>query len=159
MNRPTLFSGLKAWFVGIRIAITITLIISSFAPWKITTVFADKLICGIPGRDGPVSLGGIVNTYYPGTANVSTGSSVIPVGSPSGAANVIQPGDLLLVIQMQGADIDSTNTSAYGDGVGGDPGSGILGSNFSAGQYEYVVAMHSPASDVNMKTIQQACKE
>ena len=33
-------------------------------------------------------------------------------------------GDLLLVIQMQDAEINSTNTGAYGDGVAGDPASG-----------------------------------
>ena len=35
----------------------------------------------------------------------------------------IVPGDLLLVIQMQGADIDPSNTNRYGDGQG-DGGTG-----------------------------------
>jgi LPXTG-site transpeptidase (sortase) family protein len=110
------------------------------SPWKVTTAYADKLVCAVPGKDGPASIGGIVNTYYPGSANVSAGATSIPVGAPLGAATPIQPGDLLLVIQMQGADINSTNTGAYGDGTAGDPATGILGTNFSAGQYEYVVA-------------------
>ena len=103
-------------------------------------MYADKLVCGVPGKDGPASISGIVNTYYPGTANVSASSTTLPVGSPSGAAAPIQAGDLLLVIQMQGADINSTNTSSYGDGDPSATASGILGTNFSAGQYEYVVA-------------------
>lgn len=110
------------------------------SPWQVTTAYADKLVCAVPGKDGPAPIGGIVNTYYPGTANVAAGATSIPVGAPSGAATPIQPGDLLLVIQMQGADINSTNTGAYGDGTAGDPATGILGTNFSAGNYEYVVA-------------------
>jgi len=110
-------------------------------------VLADSLICGIPGKDGPaLSISGIVNTYYPGAANVSAGSTSIPVGSPSGAGTPIQSGDLLLVIQMQGADIDSANASTYGNGVAGDPGAGNLATNFSAGQYEYVVATGAVAA-------------
>jgi hypothetical protein len=52
----------------------------------------------------------------------------------------IAKGDLLLVIQMQGADINYTNTDSYGDGVAGGLATGNLSSAFVAGQYEYVVA-------------------
>jgi LPXTG-site transpeptidase (sortase) family protein len=130
----------RYWSAGLRIITIFFLALSAFGPAYVTTVYADKLVCGVPGKDGPVSISGIVNTYYPGTADVSSGSTSIPVGTPSGAAAAIQPGDLLLVIQMQGADINSTNTDAYGDGVAGNPASGRLGTNFSAGLYEYVVA-------------------
>jgi len=132
--------SMQIWLTGIRIATILVLSLSAFGPAQATPVHADKLICGIPGRDGPASLSGVVNTYYPGTANVSAGSNSIPVGGPSGAATPIQSGDLLLVIQMQGADINSTNTGAYGNGTAGDPGSGYLAAGLSAGQYEYVVA-------------------
>jgi len=125
---------------GLRITTILVLIFSTFGPIYATPVYADKLVCGIPGKDGPASLNGIVNTYYPGTANVSATATSIPVGAPSGSGAPIQAGDLLLVIQMQGADINSTNTDAYGNGVAGAPASGILGTNFSAGLYEYVVA-------------------
>ena len=130
-----------------RVVLVNTVAFSAFASWNVTTVFADKLVCGVPGKDGPASLGGIVNTYYPGTADVSAGSTSISVGSPSGAASPIQAGDLLLVIQIQGADINSTNTGAYGDGVAGDPAMGLLASNFSAGLYEYVVATSAVISN------------
>jgi LPXTG-site transpeptidase (sortase) family protein len=130
---------MQTWLSGFRALVVIALVFSAFGPVHVTPVYADKLVCGIPGNDGPASISGIVNTYYPGTTNVSAGATSIPVGSPSGGA-AIQAGDLLLVIQMQGADIDSTNTDAYGDGTAGAPASGNLGSNFSAGQYEYVVA-------------------
>src|SRR3990170_415739 len=85
------------------------------------------------------TLSGIVNTYYPGSATTAAGSTSISVGSPSGSATAIAAGDLLLVIQMQDAEIDSTNTDAYGDGGVGDPATGSTNLN-NAGQYEYVVA-------------------
>src|SRR3990170_1491665 len=101
---------------------------------------ADSGVCAIPGFDGPGgTLSGIVNTYYPGSATTAAGSTSISVGSPSGSATAIAAGDLLLVIQMQDAEIDSTNTDAYGDGGVGDPATGSTNLN-NAGQYEYVVA-------------------
>ncbi|MBE9208592.1 isopeptide-forming domain-containing fimbrial protein [Nostoc sp. LEGE 06077] len=115
-------------------------------------------LCATPGKDGPSSLGGIINTYYAGATNttVAAGSSSIPVGAinPNGSTTPIAAGDLLLIIQMQGADINSSNTDSYGNGVSGggnnsNPAvapattgaSGNLNNaNFTAGNYEYVVA-------------------
>lgn len=115
-------------------------------------------LCASPGKDGPGgTLGGVINTYYPGGLNstANAGATSIPVGTPSGGPP-IAAGDLLLVIQMQGADINSTNTDAYGDGAAGGgndantsnpPSGGSTGAsgnlnnaNFTAGNYEYVVA-------------------
>lgn len=94
-----------------------------------------------PGKDGPGgTLTGVVNTYHPGTASAAAGSTSISVGAAAGAATPIADGDLLLVIQMQGADINTGNTGAYGDGVGGDPGSGLLSGSLIAGRHEYVEA-------------------
>jgi len=136
--------------------LVINLLGASFAP--INTVYADKLgVCGTPGKDGSTTtLSGVVNSYYPGAANVSIGSTSIPIGAArAGGGPAITAGDLLLVVQMQGADIDSTNTNNYGNGVGnggtaintvtyptGDPdyAGGTVAANFSAGLYEYVVA-------------------
>ncbi|MCX5792040.1 MAG: hypothetical protein NTY45_07470 [Elusimicrobia bacterium] len=47
---------------------------------------------------------------------------------------------MVLVIQMQDAAIDSSNTSSYGDGVSGDPASSSTSLN-RAGMYEYVKAL------------------
>src|ERR1700694_2357081 len=94
--------------------------------------------CATPGRDATASLSGVINTYYPGSGTAS-GSGAITLGAATGAASPIAIGDLLLVIQMQDAAIDSTNTSAYGDGVAGNPASGWTALN-SAGLYEYAVA-------------------
>lgn len=76
------------------------------------------------GKDGGGDKGGIVNTYYAPASSVtlSSGATTIPLGTMSsiGASTPIQVGDLILIMQMQGAEIDSSNTYAYGDGVGGD---------------------------------------
>src|SRR3990170_3398227 len=102
---------------------------------------ADSGVCAIPGFDGPGgTLSGIVNTYYPGSATAAAGLTSISVGSPSGSATAIAAGDLLLVIQMPDAEIDSTNSDAYGDGGVGDPATGSTNLN-NAGRYEYVVAL------------------
>jgi hypothetical protein len=95
-------------------------------------------LCGTPGRDASPTITGVVNTYFPGSANASAGGTSITVGAHAGGdANVaIATGDLLLVIQMQGATINSTNTSSYGDGSG----SGSGATSTTAGNYEYVVA-------------------
>ena len=56
---------------------------------------------------------------------------------PRGNATAISAGDLVLIIQIQGADIDASNTDAYGDNVAGAPATGYLTTNLNAGYYEY----------------------
>jgi fimbrial isopeptide formation D2 family protein len=123
---------------------------------EVRPVLADKAgVCGTPGKDGPITtLSGVVNSYYPGNANVAAGATSIPVAAArTGGGTAIGAGDLLLVIQMQGADINGENYERYGDGVGNaitGPtvvysaanayAGGNLAANFSAGYYEYVVA-------------------
>lgn len=82
------------------------------------------------------TLSGPQNTYYPGTASVAKGATSIPVGTATGAAGTIVNGSLLLVIQMQDASINTTNTVAYGNG---STGSGFTAIN-NAGDYEFVTA-------------------
>src|SRR5262249_27673667 len=98
-------------------------------------------VCATPGKDGAGgTLTGIVNAYYPGTGNPVAGATSITVAAAqsNGALTNIASGDLLLVIQMQGADITSTNTANYGDGTG--MGSGYSTTTLSAGFYEFVKA-------------------
>jgi mucin-19 len=98
--------------------------------------FAAAAVCSNPGKDGPVTVSGVVNSYYPGST-VSAGSTSIPVGaidtSSGGSSTAIGAGDLVLVMQMQDADINSTNTSSYG---GSSAGSGQTALN-NSGVYEY----------------------
>ncbi|NEU75060.1 isopeptide-forming domain-containing fimbrial protein [Hassallia byssoidea VB512170] len=141
------------------ILLTTTFSYQSLLLFTASPVFAQVTpqLCAIPGRDSPIPLSGIINTYYPSQANttISPGATSIPVGTPTNGA-LIQPGDLLLVIQMQAADINSSNTDAYGDGIAGGgnsantkvaPSGGATGAsgytNSTAGNYEYVVATSS----------------
>jgi len=108
-------------------------------------------VCATPGKDG---IAGTINsnpdTYYPGTANAAAGATSITVGAvPAGyGASAITAGDLLLVMQMQDAAIDSSNNDRYGNGAGtaatsatvGTSGSGSSNLN-NAGRFEYVVAV------------------
>jgi uncharacterized repeat protein (TIGR01451 family) len=140
--------------------ISATTLLTSQSLWLFDKpALADQAnICGVPGQDGVGNLNGIVNSYYPGGINgtVAVGATSIPVGSinTAGSATPIKKGDLLLIIQMQDADINSTDTDAYGNGTGGDVptnvatvpsptgASGVTNLN-NAGRYEYVVASSS----------------
>jgi uncharacterized repeat protein (TIGR01451 family)/LPXTG-motif cell wall-anchored protein len=97
--------------------------------------------CATPGSEGPGGvLTGVVNTYYAGVGSAAAGSTTLDVGASSGAATPIAAGDMLLVMQMQDADINSTNTDAYGHGPpAATPASGYTALN-ATGRYEYVMA-------------------
>ena len=97
-------------------------------------------VCSNPGKDGTGTPSGIINTYYPGSGTVWAGSTTINVGSADtssgGSSTPIAAGDLLLVMQMQDADISSSNDQFYG---GSTSGAGYTFLN-NSGVYEYVVA-------------------
>ncbi|HTZ49047.1 MAG TPA: C25 family cysteine peptidase [Verrucomicrobiae bacterium] len=107
------------------------------------------LVCATPGKDGAGgTLTGVVNAYYPpsGTGTLAAGSTSVALGpaAASGAQKAIAVGDLLLIIQMQAAAINDANTSSYGDGVPGDPGSGSTNVS-SSGLFEFVTATSAVA--------------
>lgn len=118
------------------------------APNNSATVLTvvQPLVCAKPGNDGAQgSLSGIVNAYYPpaSAGTVAAGAVQIALGpaAAGGAQTNINAGDLLLIIQMQGAQINSTNTTSYGDGIPGDPfGYIALG---ATGMFEFVTATNS----------------
>jgi hypothetical protein len=98
--------------------------------------------CGVPPTSGSVTISianNVINTYYPGIGSPAAGSTSLNVGSidPRGNTTAISTGDLVLIVQVQGADIDATNTDSYGDNTAGAPASGYIGTNLSAGYYEY----------------------
>ena len=129
--------------------------------WVCTAVFSLLFLavsslhaqtCSIPGNSGAASIATQPNTFFPGTGNPAAGATSLTVTGGTGTNSGIQAGDLLLIIQMQGADIDATDTNAYGDattnagvtntvafGVAGYAG-GVNGTNFVAGNYEWAVA-------------------
>ncbi|WP_133055328.1 T9SS type A sorting domain-containing protein [Niastella koreensis] len=82
------------------------------------------------------------NTYYPGQqATVSAGSTSVAIGGATYGTIPVSTGDVLLIIQMQGAQINSTNNNTYGDGASG---SGYLNNTeLFAGNMEYVIATNS----------------
>ena len=90
---------------------------------------------------GNATLSDTVNSYYPGIGTANSGATSITVGPAATGGVVTAPvvGDMLLVIQMQDADIAFPNTNSYGDGAGSDPANGWTGLN-SSGFFEYVVA-------------------
>lgn len=129
MNRACTMKSFSSW---LRLPIGLLLTTLSFS--------AAALVCATPGKDGAGgTLNAVVNSYWPANASAGVGATSIVLNASIGAATAIAVGDLLLVIQMQDAAIDSTNTSSYGNGTAGDPGSGSTALN-SAGLYEFVRA-------------------
>ena len=135
-------------------------LIASFAAFA---AFAQ--VCATPGKDIAVtSIAGTVNSYYPGTAaSVAAGSQTIAIGaiSTGGSSAPIAAGDLLIVIQMQGAQISSSNSDCYGDGVGtagcttrsttsASYAGGNLTSNYFAGNWEYCTATTAAGASVGV---------
>ena len=107
--------------------------------------------CPISPDTVTVSSQQVINTYYPGTVSVVAGATSIQVGTPRGGAP-IAAGDTLLVIQTQGAEIDTgdaeTPGGPYGDGAGPNDRAGNLANNFEAGRYEYVTATGPVAGNI-----------
>ncbi len=91
--------------------------------------------CGFPSP--ATTQTGVLNTYYPGVGTWAAGVTTIQVNTSAvlGLGQNIAVGDMLLLIQMQDADITTTNTAAYGALTGG-------GLN-SSGLFEYVVAQNA----------------
>ncbi|MCW3105535.1 MAG: hypothetical protein JWQ09_41 [Segetibacter sp.] len=118
---------------------------------------SNSQICGTPGLDGPSNNSTIINTYYPVLRNVvlNPGSNnvvldaVPPIDSYGNSfGNVpISAGDMILIIQMQDAEIDATNSNLYGSGLSNSGPDGLGGTGFlnigNSGLYEYVVATNN----------------
>ena len=96
-------------------------------------------VCSASGADGSSPTSGVVNTYYPAAASVTSGATAITLGASIGNTTGIAVGDLVMVIQMQDADINSTDTANYGDNLGAGAGSGSLTIN-QTGLYEFAIA-------------------
>ncbi len=97
---------------------------------------------------GTTVINTFVNTYYPGvTGALPSGSSSISLGPVTYGATPIHSGDVLLVIQMQGAQISDANDSTYGKGsIGHGRVNGYFdNAQLLAGNMEYVIATNSVA--------------
>ncbi|SHL85425.1 T9SS type A sorting domain-containing protein [Hymenobacter psychrotolerans] len=96
--------------------------------------------CATPGKDGPGTLTAtsVPNTYFPGTGSAATGSTTVTVGAAETGTTPISAGDLVLLMQMQGATITPANDVSYG--ANNATGTGNSTTDFTAGQYEYGIA-------------------
>ena len=76
------------------------------------------LLSAQPGKDGPLTVsapGTVVNSYTDLAADAVKGAFVISVGNVNSLGTpALSYGDLVLIIQMQGADMDISNTPSYG---------------------------------------------
>ena len=74
---------------------------------------AQAQVCAVPGSDPASTASGIVNTYYAGNGNLSSGATGLVLGTRDtrGAATGVSVGDLLLVIQMQDGTLNASNNS------------------------------------------------
>jgi hypothetical protein len=89
------------------------------------------------------NLNAVGNTYFPAAqATVSAGSSSIILGPAGYGSTPISPSDILLIIQMQGAEIDFSNANTYGSGSA-PAGRGYLSTQLMAGNMEFIVANNS----------------
>ncbi|MFN8407008.1 MAG: hypothetical protein U0X71_05950, partial [Sphingobacteriaceae bacterium] len=132
---------------------------------------ANAQVCATPGVDGSANISGQVNTYYPAAPNITLNAGITSVTLASVPASVtfgggaacqkactgpscvnsysannrsIKVGDLLLIIQMQDATINSTNSNLYGANLSTSGPDNLGGTGYTslgnAGLFEYVVA-------------------
>jgi uncharacterized repeat protein (TIGR01451 family) len=106
----------------------------------VLSVSAQAQVCATPGRDGVTfSRDG----YFPGIGTANAGTTTVSIGparvDADASTTPFGVGDLAMIIQMQNAPINNSNTSSYGDGVAGDPAQGAtaLPANAGAGIYEF----------------------
>ncbi|WP_420259953.1 beta strand repeat-containing protein, partial [Flavobacterium sinopsychrotolerans] len=114
-------------------------------------------VCGTPGADGPVAISNSINTYYPvgGNITLNAGAQSIVLGAVpptdiynnSFGSNQISTGDLILIIQMQDAEINYSNSTSYGSGTATSSPDNLGGTGFTSlgntGVFEYVIAVNS----------------
>ncbi len=121
-------------------------------------------VCATPGNDGLGVLGATSapNTYFPGVSTTTSGgtSSIVLGPALTGARASSAPiaaGDLVLVMQMQGAVLNTANDASYGSG--GTQGKGNLtgsGDQFTAGLYEYAIATNTVGTGGGTLTLSRA---
>jgi uncharacterized repeat protein (TIGR01451 family)/fimbrial isopeptide formation D2 family protein len=98
-------------------------IVAALSAFLVTGIVVAQ-VCAVPGIDGNVTTGGITNTYYRPANGTYTAGATIALNnaagiSPIGATNTLAADQLVAIFQMQCADINSTDTDSYGDGVAG----------------------------------------
>jgi len=109
----------------------------------VTAILAFKEVAAVPitasCNSGAIS--GVINTYYPITQNLSVGATSIVVGTSTGSATQLATNDLVLIMQMQDATINTANTASYG-----------AASAIKAGQYEYATVSSVSGATVTLSS-------
>ncbi|HVY76853.1 MAG TPA: T9SS type A sorting domain-containing protein [Puia sp.] len=128
----------KGWRIAVSVISTLAFVFFSHV--------ASAQNCATSGADNVSSND---NTYYPGvTASLSPGATAIQVGAAGSGSYNIKVGDILLIIQMQGAQIKVPTTGSnpqantgYGNNTG--TGRGFLTTNLLAGNMEFIIATNA----------------
>lgn len=96
------------------------------------------MLCARPGVDGEARPSGVINHWFPGPDGISLekGAREIPLEPPRPGGGLAE-GDRILLIQMQGAVVDSGNNRSYGDGDPSTPAAGWR--RLDAGHFELLV--------------------
>lgn len=103
--------------------------------------------CTVTTATSNTTIAGTINEYFPGATTAAAGSTTISLGTAAGTAHTLAANDLVLIIQMQDAAINTTNGSTYGDGISG---SGSTNLN-NAGVYEYATVVSYSAPTLTVK--------
>lgn len=127
--------------------------------FTITCFYAQQPVCATPGADGVQEFPAPQNSFFPGAGdniNINAGATsfvleAIPAPFVVGGVlynfgnKQISKGDLLLIIQIQGASISYTDSNFYGSNNPANNGSGYTNLN-NVGRYEYMVALNDVGS-------------
>ncbi len=137
------FKSLFSWTAPLRTAQRATVFLA-------TVLLTGPLlaqVCAPPASLVTAPASGMVNNYYEGNGNLAVGATTLTLGTRDtrGRSDAIAVGDLLMLIQMQDAAINSANNSNYGAGGGTGNGSTSVG---GSGLYEFVRVTAAGASPV-----------
>lgn len=109
------------------------------------TMFAERAYAQAVCAPTPTAicvLSGAINDYWQGSGNAAAAATSVTLGArraAGGAGSTIAVGDLVMLIQMQDADVNVTNANTYGSNVAANNGAGSTALN-SAGRYQFVRA-------------------
>ena len=104
----------------------------------LATPLAIGQVCAPPGSLGTAPTSGFVNNYFAGNGNLSVGAVSLTLGAVDSRAPVtatLAIGDLLMVMQMQDASINTSNDNNYGGASGTGSGTTSVG---KSGLIEFV---------------------
>lgn len=110
----------------------------------------ETLLAETPGKDGPITVSttnAVLNEYSLVVGALSIGQTTIPVSSILGELPSLEPGDLIMIYQAQGATISGVNSAAYG----------AVTSLGGAGRYEFQTVESISGNTINLQGYGGAC--